>query len=84
MRKNITIRISAEAALWAHRKAAEGNTSVSRFVGEMLERQLKLRDEYWAVYDRFKTIRPSAQLNAAQRMTRGAQRITRNDSEARR
>ena len=70
MQKNITIKISAEAALWARRKAAEENTSVSRLVGEMLERQMRLTDEYWAAFERFKTIRPSAQVNAAHRMTR--------------
>ncbi len=70
MQKNITIRISAEAALWARRKAAEENTSVSRLVGEMLERQMKLTDAYWEAYERFKTIRPSAQVSASQRMTR--------------
>lgn len=70
VQKNITIKISAEAALWARRKAAEENTSVSRLVGEMLERQMRLTDEYWAAFERFKTIRPSAQVTAAHRMTR--------------
>jgi hypothetical protein len=40
--KNITIGISDEAPLWARRKAAEENTSVSRLVGEMLE--------YWRAF----------------------------------
>ena len=70
MQKNITIKISADAALWARRKAAEENTSVSRLVGEMLEREMRLTDAYWAAYERFKTIGPSAQVSAARRMTR--------------
>lgn len=70
VQKNITIKISAEAALWARLKAAEENTSVSRLVGEMLERQMRLTDAYWAAYERFQTIRPSAQASASQRMTR--------------
>lgn len=70
MQKNITIKISAEAALWARRKAAEENTSVSRLVGEMLERQMRLSDSYWAAYEDFKSIRPSAQASASLRMSR--------------
>ena len=70
MQKNITIKISVEAALWARRKAAEENTSVSRLVGEMLERQMKLTDAYWAAFERFKTSPPSAQVSASQRLTR--------------
>ncbi len=68
--KNITIRISAEAALWARRKAAEENTSVSRLVGQMLEKQMRESDSYREAYERFKTYRPSARLGAAQRLTR--------------
>jgi hypothetical protein len=44
---NITIQISEEAARWARRKAAEDNTTISRMVGELLERQMSLSDEYW-------------------------------------
>ena len=68
--KNITIRISDEAALWARRKAAEENTSVSRFMSELLERQMRLTDEYWRAYERWKEIRGLAQAGAAARMTR--------------
>ena len=70
MQKNITIKISAEAALWARRKAADENTSVSRLVGEMLERQMRQTDAYWAAFERFKTIRPFTQVKAANRLTR--------------
>lgn len=70
MQKNITIKVSAEAARWARRKAAEENTSVSRLVGEMLERQMRLSDVYWTALERFKTIRPSAQVSASERMSR--------------
>ncbi len=70
MQKNITIKISAEAALWARRKAAEENTSVSRLVGEMLERQMRLTDAYWAAFERFQTIQPSTTVSASERMSR--------------
>jgi hypothetical protein len=68
--RNITIKISDEAALWARRKAAEENTSVSRLVGEMLERQMRLTDEYWKAFEHWKSIRPLAGATASQRMSR--------------
>ncbi|MGD0620668.1 MAG: CopG family transcriptional regulator [Bryobacteraceae bacterium] len=70
MARNVTIRISDEAAVWARRKAAEENTSMSRLVGEMLERQMRLTDEYWRAFDRWKKNQPRAVRGAAQRLTR--------------
>jgi len=68
--RNVTIRISDDAALWARRQAAEKNTSVSRLVGEMLERQLRLSDEYWRAFDHWKSNRPLAGVGAAERLSR--------------
>jgi hypothetical protein len=68
--KNVTIKISDEAALWARRKAAEDNTSLSRLVGEMLERQMRLTDEYWRAFDHWKSNRPLADTGAAERLSR--------------
>lgn len=68
--KNVTIKISEEAALWARRKAAEENTSVSRLVGEMLERQMRLSDEYWRAFEHWKSNRPLAGIGAAERLSR--------------
>jgi hypothetical protein len=68
--RNITIKISDEAALWARRKAAEENTSVSRLVGEMLERQMRLTDEYWRAFEHWKSNRPVAALSATERLSR--------------
>ncbi len=70
MPKNVTIKISDEAALWARRKAAEENTSVSRLVGDMLERQMRLSDEYWKAFEHWKSNRPLAKSGAARRMSR--------------
>lgn len=67
---NVTIKISEDAARWARRRAAEENTSVSRLVGEMLERQMRLSDEYWKAYEHWKTIRPAAGRSASKRMSR--------------
>ena len=70
MQKNITIKISAEAAHWARMRAAELNTSVSRLVGEMLERQMRQTDEYWRAYEHWKQLRYVGTESAVQRMTR--------------
>ena len=70
MARNVTIRISDETALWARRKAAEENTSMSRLVGEMLERQMRQSDEYWRAFEHWKSARPLATAGAARRMKR--------------
>jgi hypothetical protein len=68
--KNITITVSEEAARWARRKAAEENTSVSKLVGRMLEDQMRLGDEYWRAYARWKKIGPARGIDAAARLSR--------------
>jgi parvulin-like peptidyl-prolyl isomerase len=68
--KNITIRVSVEAARWARRKAAEENTSVSQMLGRILEEQMRQADSYREAYERFKAYRPSSTAGAANRMTR--------------
>jgi hypothetical protein len=68
--RNSTIKISDEVALWARRKAAEENTSVSRLVGDMLERQMRLTDEYWKAFERWKAVQPIAKVSASERMSR--------------
>jgi hypothetical protein len=66
----MTIKISEEAALWARRRAAEENTSVSRLVGEMLERQMRLTDDYWRAFEHWKSNHPLAAEGAQGRMSR--------------
>ena len=48
--KNITITLDAETAAWVRVQAAEQNKSVSRFVGEYLQTQMKDRREYQRAY----------------------------------
>jgi hypothetical protein len=67
--KNVTIKISDQAALWARKRAAEENTSVSRLVGEMLERQMRLTDDYWRAFEHWKSNRPLAGTGAAERLS---------------
>jgi plasmid stability protein len=38
--KNVTITLDEEVARWARIRAAEGDTSVSRLVGEMLREKM--------------------------------------------
>jgi len=68
--RNVTIKLSDETALWARRKAAEEDKSLSRLVGEMLERQMRLTDEYWRAFDRWKSNRPVAAVSATKRLSR--------------
>jgi len=68
--KNITITVSEEVARWARRKAAEENTSVSRLVGCMLENQMRISDDYWRAYRRWKKIGSIEGINAASRLSR--------------
>jgi len=68
--KNITITVSEEAASWARRRAAEENTSVSKLVGCMLESQMRMNDEYWRAYRRWKRIGNLKGIDAARRLTR--------------
>ena len=66
----MTITVSEEAALWARRKAAEENTSVSKLVGRMLEDQMRNTDAYWRAYERVKKIKPVPGIDASKRLTR--------------
>jgi hypothetical protein len=68
--KNITIKLPDETALWARRKAAEENTSVSKLVSGMLEREMRLSDAYWRAFEHWKSHRPIAAAGAALRMNR--------------
>jgi hypothetical protein len=68
--KNITIKLADETALWARRKAAEENTSVSRLLSDMLEREMRLSDAYWRAFEHWKSHRPLAAAGAANRMSR--------------
>lgn len=68
--KNVTITVGEEVARWARKKAAEENTSVSKLVGAMLERQMKMSDEYWLAYERWKKIDSLPGVKARARLSR--------------
>jgi len=66
----MTITVSEEVARWARRKAAEENTSVSKLVGQMLDREMRMGDEYWRAYDRWKRIADVKGIDAAGQLSR--------------
>jgi len=68
--RNVTITLTEEAALWARKKAAEENTSVSKLVGRMLENQMRLSDEYWRAHREWKRIGSIKGINASRRLSR--------------
>jgi hypothetical protein len=43
---NVTITLDEQAAAWARVKAAEGNVSLSRFVGELIHEKMRHSREY--------------------------------------
>ncbi len=56
--KNVTITLEEEALRWARREAGEKGTSVSKLVGQMLEREMRQTDSYWRALERLKKIKP--------------------------
>ena len=68
--KNVTITLEEEVAKWARLKAAEENTSVSRLVGRMLEREMRMSGEYWQAFERWKQIKPIPGVAAEPRLSR--------------
>src|SRR4051812_559091 len=72
--KKVTVALEEEALLWARRKAAKENTSVSRLLGRMIADEMKRGNEYWNAYERWKRIKPIAGA-AANRLSREAANV---------
>ena len=51
--KNVTVTLDEETARWARIEAARRETSVSRFLGEILRREMEGRDAYEAAMSRY-------------------------------
>jgi hypothetical protein len=45
-RRNVTITLDEEAARWARLEAARRDTSVSRFLGDLLKQQMQREQRY--------------------------------------
>jgi hypothetical protein len=64
MRKNVTITLTEETARWVRVEAAKRDTSVSAFLGSLLEEQRRRAGEYERAKSRFMA-RPALVLNEA-------------------
>jgi plasmid stability protein len=51
--KNVTISLDEETARWVRIEAAEHDTSVSRFVGELLRQRMRRNAEYEAAKESY-------------------------------
>ena len=72
MLKNVTITLDPEVAHWARRKAADENTSVSKLISRLLEKEMRASDSYWRAYEEWKRLPRDlgANIDASKRMTR--------------
>ncbi len=81
MLKNLTITVEEDALRWAKKKAAEDETSVSRMVGKILEREMRLKDDYAQAHQKF--LKARARLLAAGTGIDASQRMTREEANTR-
>ncbi len=61
--KNVTITLDEQVARWARLEAAHENTSVSRFVGELLADRMRGSQVYDAAMERYLSVKPRAVSN---------------------
>jgi hypothetical protein len=64
--KNVTITLKEEVARWARIKAAERNTSVSRFLGEMLQEKMHEEEGYRLAMEQYLAQGPQILRKASQ------------------
>lgn len=56
--KNVTVTLEPEVARWARIRAAEQEMSLSRFLGELLRREMTERSEYDAAMEYYLAAEP--------------------------
>jgi plasmid stability protein len=56
--KNVTITLDEAVARWARIRAAERNTSVSRFLGELLKEEMRAEEGYRQAMEQFLAQKP--------------------------
>ncbi|HEY8249947.1 MAG TPA: CopG family transcriptional regulator [Burkholderiales bacterium] len=56
--KNVTITLDQDTTARARVKAAERNMSLSRYIGEVLRKELRHGDEYEAAYRAWRKSKP--------------------------
>jgi hypothetical protein len=65
--RNLTVTLDEETFTRARVRAAERDLSLSRFIGELLKRELRHDDEYESAYRAWRAARPFALKGAAER-----------------
>jgi hypothetical protein len=63
--KNVTVTLDEDVARWARVEAAKRETSVSRFLGEMLRDRMRTEDAYEEARRQFLAIKPQILRKAA-------------------
>ena len=58
--KNVTITLQEDVARWVRVRAAQDDTSVSRYVGELLRRRMTAEEGYKVAMHRFLARQPKA------------------------
>lgn len=67
-RKNVTITLDEETARWARIEAARRDSSISRFVGEVLRERMAREDAYRHARERFPSREPYVEPVEARRL----------------
>ncbi|MFP4348020.1 MAG: hypothetical protein ACOCW9_03865 [Thermodesulfobacteriota bacterium] len=57
--KNVTITLEQKVASWARVRAAEQETSVSRFIGGMLKEKMREEESYAAAMQQYLSKKPA-------------------------
>ena len=65
--KNLTVTLDEETFAKARVRAAQRNLSLSRFIGELVRRELRHDDEYEAAYRTWRAAKPFALKGGAAR-----------------
>ena len=66
--RNVTITLDEETAAWARVHAAEQDMSLSRFIGEMLRRQMRDSREYQEAMQRYLSSKFVVHLEPGERL----------------
>lgn len=56
--RNVTVTLEEKVLRWARIQAARGDTSVSRLIGDMLERRMQAEETYGRAMRRFLARKP--------------------------
>ena len=76
--RNLTVTLDEETFAKARVRAAQRNVSLSRFIGELLKRELRHDDEYEAAYRTWRAARPFALKGGAERYPKREERHDRS------